>query len=174
MITGGKQAMIQLTQLSRSQPQQGYPERAALGFPQQHRARITSELKQLGAVAYDLWLPETQTLPLIIHPNERILGIVYGRYKQDEDRAAGRGALVATDSRVLLVDKKPLYIKCGEISYRVVSAITYTRVGFSGTITLHTRLGDITMHTLNQTCAHNFVEAIEANIFRPKDGGYYD
>jgi len=128
---------------------------------------INEVLRELGAVMYDLWLPETHALPSIIHPNEKINGIVYGRYKHGgAEPSAGRGALVATDSRILLIDKKPLFLKCDELSYSVVSGVTYTKVGPGGTVTLHTRAGDIEIRTLNQRCAHRFVESIEAACLR--------
>lgn len=131
---------------------------------------INKVLRQLGAVMYDFWLPETHALPFIIGPDEKINGIVYGRYKRGgAEPSVGRGALVATDSRILLVDKKPLFLKCDELSYKVVSGVTYTRVGPAGTVTLHTRAGDIEIRTLNQNCAHKFVESIEAACFKDRD-----
>lgn len=134
------------------------------------QTEINKVLRQLGAVIYDLWLPETHAIPLIIHPNEKINGIVYGKYKHGgTEPSVGRGALVATDSRILLVDKKPLFLKCDELTYNVVSGITYTKVGPSGTVTLHTRAGDIEIRTFNQNCARIFVESIEAACF--KSGG---
>ena len=115
-------------------------------------------------------LPETKTLPFVIHPDEQILGIVYGRYKQsDNGEHVSRGALVATNHRLLLINKKPLFVKCEEISYRVINGITYSRVAIAGTVTLHTRMGDISLRTFNQRCAQNFVEAIEAGIFKDRD-----
>src|SRR5581483_2885945 len=139
-----------------------------------HDKQIRGQLQKLGAVQYDLWLPETSALPLVIHADERINGIVFGRYKQDTtgEPVIGRGALVATDRRVLLVDHKPLFMKCNEISYRVISAVSYSRVGFIGTVVLHTRLGNISVRTFNQHCAHNFVEAIEESILADKEQTY--
>lgn len=130
------------------------------------KTELESQLHDLGAVAYDLWLPETHVLPLVIHPNEQIKGIVYGKYTQTNGAQVGRGALVATDRRVILLDKKPLFVRCDEITYYAISAVTYTKVGFAGTVTLHTRLGDIRIRTFNHKCAYHFVEAVEAGIFK--------
>lgn len=129
-----------------------------------HVDRIQHDLKYLGADRYDLALPETHALPYIIHPNEQILGIVYGRYVENNGALVGRGALVATDKRVLLVDKKPVLVKCDEITYRVVSGVTYSRVGPTGNVTLHTRVGEVRIRTFNQRCAKSFVEAVEAKV----------
>jgi hypothetical protein len=132
------------------------------GFTKLHQKTINEDLRALGVGRYDFWLPETHTLPYIIHPDEHIKGIVYGHYKHSaSEPASGRGALVATDSRILLIDKKPLFLRCDELTYHVVSGVTYTKVGMAGTVTLHTRAGDIQMRTLNSRCANTFVAAIE-------------
>lgn len=128
-----------------------------------------NELRELGVDSYDFLLPETHALPSIIHAGEQIIGIVYGRYKHSGiDPSQGRGALVATTSRILLIDKKPMFLKCDELSYSIVSGISHTRVGLAGTITLHTRAGDIQTRTFNKKCADTFVAAIETVCFKAK------
>ena len=134
------------------------------GFTDSVQQALHEELRKLGADRYDFWLPETHVLPYIIHPDEHIRGIVYGKYRHNGvEPSQGRGALVVTDGRILLIDKKPLFLKCDELAYRVVSGVTYTRVGLAGTVTLHTRAGDIHVRTFNQKCADTFVAAVEAN-----------
>ena len=119
-------------------------------------------LQSLGADKFDLLLPETSALIDIIHANEIVLGIVYGKYKQDNsEHSIGRGILVATNRRVLLVDKKPMFLKCDELSYNVVSGVSDSKAGIAGTLTVHSRTGDISIRTYNAKCAHIFLEAIE-------------
>jgi hypothetical protein len=131
--------------------------------------QIKAALIAVGADRYDLWLPETHRLAAIIHADERIVGIVYGRYTQAGEKVTGRGALVATTQRILLLDKKPMYERFDEISYGIVSAVSYTKAGIAGTVILHTRMGDISVRTLNKLCAQNFVEAIESKLFASGD-----
>jgi hypothetical protein len=127
--------------------------------------QIEAALIALGADQYDMWLPETHRLSVIIHADEKIIGIVYGRYTQASEKITGRGALIASTQRVLLLDKKPMFEKCDEISYGVVSAVSYAKAGIAGTVVLHTRMGDISVRTLNKACAQSFLEAIESKIF---------
>lgn len=134
------------------------------GFLRPQAREIRRKLLSLGANAYDLWLPETRELPFVIHPDEKITGIVYGRYL-DNEKVVGRGALVATDHRVILFDRKPLYLRSDEIEYRVISAVSYNQGLVPSYVTLHTRLGDFHLRTFNRRCAHKFVEAIEAACF---------
>ena len=124
---------------------------------------MKKEIRKLGADRFDLMLPETHALLDIIHNDEVIVGIVYGVYQQNNaEHSGGRGVLVATDRRVLLVDKKPIFLKCDELSYNVVSGISYSKAGIAGTITIHSRTGDISIRTYNATCGDTFVKVIEA------------
>jgi hypothetical protein len=124
---------------------------------------MKKEIRKLGADRFDLMLPETHALLGIIHDDEVIVGIVYGVYQQNNaEHASGRGVLVATDRRVLLIDKKPIFLKCDELSYNVVSGISYSKAGVAGTITIHSRTGDISIRTYNAACGDTFVKAIEA------------
>ena len=124
------------------------------------RMRVQGELRQRGAVTYDFLLPETRYLPRLLHPDEEILGSVYGHYKD------GRGALIATNQRVLFIDKKPLFLHCDEISLIAVRGVTYTKAGIFAYVTLHTRQGDFKLRTINRTNASNFVDYIETKCLQ--------
>lgn len=128
--------------------------------PKERLNHVKRELRQRGAVAYNMWLPETHYLPNILHRDEHIMGSVYGRYKN------GRGALIATDQRVLFLDKKPLFMHCDELTYLIIGGVTYTRVMIKGYVTVHTRLGDYTLRTFNPKNAANFVDYIETKCLQ--------
>lgn len=133
--------------------------------PDIRRVSLATELKALGAVKYNLMLPETKAMANVLHPDEKILGVVYGRYKDDKDSTVSRGVLIATEQRVVLFNRKFLFKHSDEFAYRVVSGVDYTRVGPMGTVTLHTRMGDIHVRTFNKRCAQTFVTAIESHLF---------
>lgn len=136
-------------------------------FLKPHADRIREELKATGAVHYDLILPETFYLPTVIHPDEHIKGSVYGRYRYGN--SIGRGAMVATDQRVIFLDKKPLYVHYDELTFKIIGSVTYTKSGFMGYVTLHTRLGDYQLRTFNQKNAYNFVKYIEEVCLRDQE-----
>jgi hypothetical protein len=131
-------------------------------------AAIRADLRAGGAMAYDFWLPETHYLPYIIHPDERIKGSVYGRYK-DRNGTIGRGALIATDQRLIFIDKKPLYVHYDELTFNIIGWVTYTRVSLMGYVTVHTRLGDFKLRTFNQKNALNFADYIEEQCLQNVD-----
>ena len=122
--------------------------------------RINAELIRRGASRYNLWLPETRYLAYLIHDDEHILGSTYGRYK------GGRGAIVATNQRVIFIDKKPWYTHVDEITFAIIGGITYSRGVIFGHVILHTRLGDFDVTTMNHKNASNFVDYIETQCLQ--------
>ncbi len=119
------------------------------------KTRILSELKKLGVGRYGLLRLSSRYLPKVIHPFEHIQAVVYGRNRE------GSVMLVATDSRIIYLDKKPMFINYDEVTYDVVAGVTYGHVGLSSTVNLHTRMGDYKMKTINTRCADRFVNYIE-------------
>lgn len=142
-------------------------------FLKPHTERIKAELRETGALPYDLLLPETYYLPTVVHPDEHIMGSVFGRYKYND--VIGRGALVATDQRVIFLDKKPLFVHYDELTFMIIGSVTYTRTAIVGYVTLHTRLGDFQLRTFNHKNAFNFVKYIEEKCLHnvePSRGKY--
>lgn len=121
-----------------------------------HEARINKELKALGVSKYGFWRFDTKFLPHVIHQDEQLVGVVYGHHDE------GSAMLAATNWRVIFLDKKPLFVNEDEISYDVVSGVSFSHAGLWTSVTLHTRVKDYTIRTFNQKCALEFVEAIEA------------
>ena len=98
------------------------------------------------------------------------MGSVYGKYQE------GRGALIATDQRVLFVDKKPLFVHVDELTFMIIGGVTFTKAAFISYVTVHTRLGDYKLRTFNIKNAANFVDYIETKCLQqdlPK-GDKYD
>jgi hypothetical protein len=138
------------------------------------RSNLLRTLRSLGADRYDLHLPETHYLSQLMKPHEKLLGILYGRYKHDNGQPVGRGLLAATNERLLFVDRKPFYTHFDELIYAVVSGVTYTHIGLSTTVTVSTRMGDISFRTFNRTATRCFVAAVERMLFEQQRKGVYD
>jgi len=107
---------------------------------------------------------ELRYLPQIIHPDEELGGIVYGQSKD------GFALLVATDRRVIFLNKKLLFVNEDELNYRVVSGVSFSHAGVGSTVTLHTKVKDYAIRTLNQRCAKKFVEYIELRSLEHLNG----
>lgn len=127
-----------------------------------HIQRVKKELQAAGASSYGAKKFASHYLPNIIHQNEHIKGVVYGRYKEDGGFFGfSAGMLVATDRRVIFLDHKPGYTSIDEISYDVVVGVKQTTTGLFSTVTLHTRVAEYHIRFANARGVYNFVEYIE-------------
>lgn len=129
-----------------------------------HRTRVKRELRAAGVSRYGLIKQESRYLPKLIHENENIGGIIYGRFN------GSSGMLVATSHRVLFLDRKPGFTNAEDISYDVVAGVTYNRQGAFAAVTLHTRLGDFGMRFVNLRAAEKFVKYIETRRLEHLNG----
>jgi general stress protein 26 len=120
-----------------------------------HEKRIKQELRAVGISGYGLRKAEGRYLPQLIHDDEHIKAAVYGRTD------AGSAMLIATDRRVLYIDKKPFMTISDEISYEVVGGVGISREAslFVG-VTLHTRMGDYAVRFVNPKSAKTFEQYI--------------
>ncbi len=123
---------------------------------QSHKDRIRQELKEAGATHYALMRAESRYLAQIIHLDEHIGGVVYGRIEGEFSM------LVATNKRVLFLQKMALYTTTDELTYDVVSGVKSNDVGLFSSVTLHTRINDYAIRFANTKCVHRFVNYIES------------
>lgn len=127
--------------------------------------RIRYELRSLGMSSFGLRRMEAKKLPSILHEDEHLGGIVYGHGSN------GFAFLVATDRRIIYLDVKPLFCEEDEVTYDVVSGLSYGRAGIWSTVTLHTKVKDYQIRSLNHHCAEGFIAYIEARCVEHRLGG---
>jgi len=131
--------------------------------PQQsedHVRRVHRELIAAGATAYGLLKSESRFLPRLIHKDEHILAVIYGQ------RHSNSAMMVATDRRILYVDKKPMAVFLDEVTYDVVSGIEFDIHTFFATVTLFSAKANYTFKFVNLHCAEKFVKLIERQRVR--------
>lgn len=117
----------------------------------EHQQRIADELKRAGITGYALHKAEGRYLPQLIENDESIMAAVYGRTDY------GSAMLVATDRRVLFLDKKPLMTTSDEISYEMIGGVGVSKEsGMFVAVTLRTRVGDYVIRYVNQVSATRF------------------
>lgn len=93
---------------------------------------IEARLSQIGFQASRWFKAEIRELQHILMENEQIVGCVQGRY------FGGYALLVATDHRLLLIDKKLPYLSIEDIRYDMISEIDYSSQMFDATIHIYT------------------------------------
>ena len=116
---------------------------------------INSELKAVGVKTMGLIAPESKLLSKLLNDNEKIMGVVYGKY------TGGLAWLVATNLRVIFIDRKLFFSSTDEISYDVVSGVKLNRAGAFSSVILHTRMGDYNITYVSPEAADIFVKYIE-------------
>lgn len=126
-----------------------------------HTNRIYEELINAGMSRYGFMKNATSKLPQIIHENEHIGGVVFGRSFLQK---GGTAMLVATDKRIIYINSRPMASEIDEIAYFVVSGVKQETSGPFASITLHTKIRDIPLKYVNLKCARTFIEFIEKHI----------
>jgi Bacterial PH domain len=97
-----------------------------------HQSIIEARLNQLGIKRSRWFKPEIRELSQILMDNEKIITVVTGRY------FGGFALLVATDHRLLLIDKKVLFLTVDDIRYDMISEIDFNSRLFDSTIHIYT------------------------------------
>lgn len=130
---------------------------------QNHKDRIRNELRQAGATRYALIRSEVKYLPQIIHEEEHIEAVVYGRVEGEFS------LLVATDKRIIFMQRMALYTTTDEISYDTVRGVRSNDVGLFSSLILHTKINDYNIRYANTKCTHKFVKFIEQKSVEEKN-----
>ena len=118
-------------------------------------------LHSLGAYKYETHFPEVTLLANLLQEGETIKGIVFGRYKHFLEGLNGRGALIATNYRIVLIDRKPAYMRYEELPYSIIAGVEDGSSGAIAQVTLKTRIGDIVMKSWNRKSIDKFVHSVE-------------
>jgi hypothetical protein len=97
-----------------------------------HISVIEARLAKLEFKASYWFKPEIRELQHILQDDEQIINCVTGRY------FGGFALLVATDRRLLLIDKKIPYLSIEDIRYDMISEINYNSQMFDSSIVIYT------------------------------------
>ena len=128
---------------------------------QNHIQRVRRELEGFGLGRYAMRSPESHYLPYVIRVNEHLGGVTYGWHE------GNLVMMVATDQRIIFLDKKPLFISQDDITYDVVSGVSFAHAGIGSTVTLHTRIRDYKIRSFSLRSAEGFVRYIELHCMTP-------
>ena len=97
-----------------------------------HISVIEARMSKLGFKPSRWFKPEIKELQHILMDNEQLVNCVTGRY------FGGFALLIATDRRLLLIDKKIPYLSVEDIRYDMISEIDYNSRMFDSTINIYT------------------------------------
>lgn len=107
-------------------------------------SQVEDQLKRVGC-NFRFWCqPEIRELCKILMPGETVAQAVVGRYEN------GFALLVATDHRLLLIDKKPLFLTLEDIRFDMISEIDYSAQFLDGTLRIMTPNRKLSFMSWNQ------------------------
>jgi hypothetical protein len=94
--------------------------------------QVEDQLKRVGC-NFRFWCrPEIRELCKILMPGETIAQAVVGRYEN------GFALLCVTDHRLLLIDKKPMFLTLEDLRFDMISEIDYSAQFLDGTVRIMT------------------------------------
>lgn len=120
---------------------------------------IQKQLKKLK-FGGNLWnQAELRELPHILHEGETISECVNGFYE------GGVALLVATEMRVLLIDKKPLnYLTVEDLRFDMINEIDYSHRLMGATITISTGSKTLKFKSFNQARLRRLINLVQQHM----------
>jgi hypothetical protein len=120
---------------------------------------IQNQLKSLSVGDELFGRKEIKELPNILWGNERLQKLVVGIYNSN------MGMLVATDKRLIFIDKGLLYgLKVEDFGYDKISSIQYELGIFMGDITIYTSNNRATITHITKQQAKDFCDHVRNYI----------
>lgn len=119
---------------------------------------IDAQLTKLGVKKTFFCKPEIRELQHILHDDETIEQAVTGRYH------GGFALLVATKMRLLLIDKKPLYLTIEDIRYDMIAEVDVNARLFNASITLFTVNKQIDFSSTSQQKLRDLVRFVQRRV----------
>ena len=106
--------------------------------------------------------PELRELPKIMREGEILQNIVFGRYE------GGTALLCATNFRVLLVDKKPMFLTVEDIRYDMVAEVDFAHYFLGATMHLRSFSKDLKFKSFRQIELRKFTSHIQDRVMEQR------
>lgn len=134
-------------------------------MPETKSQRIQQELKDAHVTGYGRIKQESRFLHNIIEDNEHIKAVIYGLYGEDGVSVqSNSGMLVATDKRLIFIDRKPLFSDVDELGYEAVIGINVNKAPLFSAVDVHTARKEFHFRNVNKKCASKFERYIESKV----------
>lgn len=122
------------------------------------RDRVKQQLQSIGADYQFLGQAEIRELPKVLFEDEYLKHVVFGRYSN------GFALLCATNQRVLLIDKKPMYLTLEDIRYDMISDMMFNHRLIDTSVMLGTVHKSITFMSYNQTRLRDLTTYVQKRV----------
>ena len=109
---------------------------------------------------YGFFKHETSYIPNLIQEDEHVQGVIYGRFEEKITSVV----LIATDRRVIFVDKGPFRSNIADFAYENIKGVKMSISGPFAEVILQTRNRVYMLRLVNIRCAKIFAEKVELNV----------
>jgi hypothetical protein len=119
---------------------------------------LQRQLKKLNLRFRMFGRAEIKELQRLLQDKEIIQHCVYGYYQ------GGSGLLVATDKRLLLIDKRPFFLNLEDIKFDSVRAAEFSRSYLQAALHLHTGMKRLSFKSVSDARLRQLRDYIQAKI----------
>jgi hypothetical protein len=123
---------------------------------------LDSQLRRAGTGYGWLCRPAKNELIRILRHDEQVVRCVSGRYK------GGFAILVATNLRLLLVDKKLFFLRYEDICFSSITEVDFSRRLVESTLDIHSMNGHLQFNSTNAADLRYLATTVEAEVMRKR------
>ena len=123
---------------------------------------VKRQIKNLGNSIPFWYDPELRELPKIMREGEILQLIVFGRYD------GGTALLCATNYRILLIDKKPMFLTVEDIRYDMVAEVDFAHYFLGATMHVRSFSKDFKFKSFRQIELRKFTSHIQNRVMEQR------
>lgn len=119
---------------------------------------VTAQLKAIGADNRFWCRPERRELKKILVDGEVINHCINGRYE------GGFAILCLTDRRLLLIDKKPLYLTVEDVRYDMIAEVDYNHRLIDASVNINTLNKSLNFTSFNKDGLRSLTSYLQSRV----------
>ncbi len=131
-----------------------------------HLQTVERQLRAVGCNYRFFGRPEVRELARILMPDETIAQAVNGTYE------GGFAMLCVTDKRLLLIDRKPLFLTLEDIRYDMVVEIDYNYRLLNASVRIFTPTKELGFSSWSQARLRRLIEYLQGRVMEIRQHGH--
>lgn len=125
--------------------------------------QVQEQIKKLDSMSSFLARKEIKELPKILQPTENVELLIQGQYN------GGTGVLVATNSRLIFIDKGFFSLKVEDFGYDKITSVQYDLGMMFGSLTILASSNKAVIDYMDKTQTRVFGEFVRNKLNTPKN-----
>jgi Bacterial PH domain len=125
---------------------------------------VETQLRNIGCIFRFFGRPEVKELAKIIQPGETIAHAVNGYYE------GGFALLVVTDQRLLLIDRKPMFLTIEDIRFDMIAEIDFNHRLLNATARIFSMNKTLVFTTWNHAKLRFLIDSLQHRVMQLRTG----